>query len=212
MLDVAAARLAFICNPNNPTGSIVPPEVIGAWARQHPEIMFVVDESYLFFAADSCSVRPFDGRNLLVLRSMTKDFALAGLRLGYAIGHGEIIAALRQAQPPWSVSAVAQAGGVAALHSPEHVQQSLAALRAAKSRLVAGLHDFGLHAYPSAVHFFLIKVGNGATFRQALLPRGMLVRDCASFGLSGFVRMAARRPEENERLLVAIREVTSRCD
>jgi threonine-phosphate decarboxylase len=200
-------RLVFLCNPNNPTGTVLPPDEIAAWARRHPRTLFVVDEAYLAFAAGSDSPLAFPAENVLVLRSLTKDCGLAGLRLGYAVGAEDLIAALRQAQPPWSVNALAQVAGVAALRDPDHRRASLERLARAKQELVAGLTRLGLEPVPSAVHFFLLRARDGAAFRQALLRRGILVRDCASFGLPAHVRIAARRPAENERLLHVVREV-----
>jgi threonine-phosphate decarboxylase len=206
-LESLRPRLAFLCNPNNPTGAVLAADGIAAWARQHPRTLFVVDEAYLPFADGLGSALDFAGENVLVLRSMTKDFALAGVRLGYAVGADSLIAPLRRAQPPWSVNALAQAAGVAALRDPAHRQDSLGRLARAKQELVAGLARLGLAPAPSAAHFFLLRVGHGAAFRLALLRRGVLVRDCASFGLPAHVRIAARRPGENERLLNAVREV-----
>jgi L-threonine-O-3-phosphate decarboxylase len=200
-------RMVFICNPNNPTGSVLPPEQIGAWAQAQPEVLFVVDEAYLAFAPGMQSALNMGGDNILVLRSMTKDYALAGLRLGYAVGHGRAIAALERVRPAWNVNAPAQAAGVAALADEAHLRTSLEALRAAKEALLAGLKRLGLAPMPSEVHFFLMRVGEGQAFRQALLRQGILVRDCASFGLPAYVRIATRRPEENARLLAAIAEL-----
>jgi threonine-phosphate decarboxylase len=199
--------LVFLANPNNPTGSTLAPEVLQTWAREYPRTLFVVDEAYLPFAAGLGSAIG-GGENILVLRSMTKDFGLAGLRLGYAVGAERLIAPLRRAQPPWSVNALAQAAGVAALRDPAHRRDSLERLARAGQELARGLTQKGLPPVPSAVHFFLVRVGDGSTFRRALLRRGVLVRDCASFGLPAFVRIAARAPRDNERLLAAVREVT----
>lgn len=199
-------RLAFICNPNNPTGSLLPPEWIDACCRDHPDTLLVVDESYLAFAAAAPSALGLGHDNLLVLRSMTKDYALAGLRLGYAVAPSEpVLTAIRAVQPPWSVSVVAQAAGLAALGDPEHLARTLTLLRTAKDDLVAALQRLGLRPVPSATHFFLVDVGDAASFRRGLLQRGILVRDCASFGLPRHVRIASRRPEENERLVEAVR-------
>jgi histidinol-phosphate/aromatic aminotransferase/cobyric acid decarboxylase-like protein len=139
-----------------------------------------------------------------VLRSMTKDYALAGLRLGYAVGHRRAIAALERVRPAWNVNALAQAAGLAALADESHLQASLAALRAAKEALLAGLRPLGLAPLASEVHFFIMEVGQGRAFREGLLRQGILVRDCASFGLPAYVRIATRHPEENARLLAAI--------
>jgi L-threonine-O-3-phosphate decarboxylase len=199
-------RVVFLCNPNNPTGPVLPAEVIAAWARQHARTLFVVDEAYLPFVPDLGSALAFAGENVLVLRSMTKDFGLAGLRLGYAVSDERVIALLRRVQPPWSVNALAQAAGIAALGDSACRQLSLERLALAKQELVTGLVRLGLAPVASATHFFLVRVGDGGVFRQALLRRGMVVRDCSSFGLPAHVRIAARRPEENERLLAAVGE------
>ncbi len=199
-------QAVFLCNPNNPTGIGQPAEVIVGWARQCPRTLFVVDEAYLPFAPGLGSALTLGGENVLVLRSMTKDLGLAGLRLGYAVGDPNVIALLRRVQPPWSVNALAQAGGVAALGDPTHQRRSLDLLAQARQELMLGLARLGLATVDSVTHFFLVSVGDGAAFRQTLLRRGVLVRDCASFGLPAHVRIATRRPEENERLLAVVRE------
>lgn len=206
-LERLRPRVVFVCNPNNPTGAVLAPDALAILARRHPATLFVVDEAYQPLAPGLESALDSAAENVLVLRSMTKDFGLAGLRLGYAIGPEPLIEPLRRVQPPWSVNALAQAAGVAALRDTSHRERSLELLGRAKAALVAGLTRLGLPTVPSAVLFFLVRVGDGAAFRRALLVRGVLVRDCASFGLPAYVRIAARRPEENERLLAAIREV-----
>jgi histidinol-phosphate aminotransferase len=205
-LESLRPQVVFLCNPNNPTGASLPAEVIAVWARQYVRTLFVVDEAYLPFAPGLASALAFAGENVLVLRSMTKDFGLAGLRLGYAVSDERVVALLRRVQPPWSVNALAQAAGVAALGDPTYRQRSLERLAWAKQELATGLARLGLPPVASAAHFFLVRVGDGGAFRQALLRRGVLVRDCASFGLPAHVRIAARRPEENERLLGTVRE------
>lgn len=203
-------RLVFVCNPNNPTGTVLPPEVISCWAKAHPRTLFVVDEAYLAFAPGLRSILVADEDNILVLRSMTKDYALAGLRLGYAVGHPAMVAALGRVRPAWNVNALAQVAGVAALRDEAHLQTSLGLLGQAKAELVAALRNLGLAPLPSAVHFFLVPVGDARGFRQALLRKGILVRDCTSFGLPTYVRIATRRPEENAHLVKAISVLHSR--
>ncbi len=207
-LSESRPRVAFCCNPNNPTGAATPLEVIAAWAGDNTGTLFVVDEAYLAFAPGLPSaVEVVRGRsvdNILVMRSMTKDYALAGLRLGYAIGPVPIISTLAKVRPAWNVNALAQAAGLAALADQSHLRQTLAALHEAKTELIAGLERLGRRAFPSAVHFFLLEVGNGAAFRRSLLRHGLQVRDCASFGLPAYVRIATRRPAENARLLQAL--------
>ncbi|NOX61327.1 MAG: histidinol-phosphate aminotransferase family protein [Chloroflexi bacterium] len=207
-IDQALARLrprvCFLCNPNNPTGQVVSQAHLAHWADAHPRTLFVVDEAYLPFVPDTPSAINLARPNILVLRSMTKNYALAGLRLGYALGPRPLIEALARFRPPWSVNAFAQAAGLAALADEAHRQRTLTVLRRECAMFRLQLKRLGLTPLPSATHFFLIEVGDGAAFRRRLLPKGILVRDAASFGLPAYVRLATRRPEENQRLLQAL--------
>ena len=195
-------ELVFLCNPNNPTGQYLPAEVIAGWAKVNAHTLFVVDEAYLAFVAGARSSLSLSLDNVVVLRSMTKDYALAGLRLGYVVSSNRaLIAAITQARPAWNVNALAQAAGLAALSDGTYLQRGLAELGQASRLLTAGLAALGLIALPSTTHYFLLAVGDGRLFRQGLLKQGLLVRDCTSFGLPEYVRIASRRPAENERLL-----------
>jgi len=207
VLDSWQPQLVFLCNPNNPTGASLAAHEILDWSSNYQKTIFVVDESYISFASHLGSAIDTRRNNLLVLRSMTKDYALAGLRLGYAVGAEELITALAHVGPPWRVNALAQAAGVAALSDREHLQRTLEKLAAAKIELMVALRELGMQVLPSAAPFFLVRVDNGAAVRRALLHKGILVRDCASFGLPHYVRICTRRPEENARLVAALREV-----
>jgi histidinol-phosphate aminotransferase len=201
-------RLVFLCNPNNPTGTALDLQVLKKWVNEQPHTLFLVDESYLTFTPGLASVINAQRDNVLALRSMTKDYALAGLRLGYAVGAEELIATLAHVRPPWSVNALAQAAGIAALHDREHLLRSVELLAAAKGELTAALAAMGMKVLPSVAPFFLVRVGDGAAVRRALLHKSILVRDCASFGLPEYIRICTRRPEENSRLVAALHEVT----
>jgi len=201
MLDSANHRAVFLCNPNNPTGQALPPTAILAWAEAHPRTLFIVDEAYLAFVPDLESVVSSRRPNLLVLRSMTKDYALAGLRLGYAVGDERLIHALEAVRPAWNVNALAQAAGLAALSDEPYYQITLAQLRDEKTFLLNGLKELGFSPVPSPTQFFLLPVGNAAQFRQNLLRHGILVRDCTSFGLPEYVRISPRTRQENQRFL-----------
>jgi L-threonine-O-3-phosphate decarboxylase len=207
VLDSRPPRLVFLCNPNNPTGTVLEADVITNWIFSHPRTLFIVDESYLAFVPGLGSAVDAKQDNVLVLRSMTKDYALAGLRLGYAAGAEKLIAALVRVRPPWSVNAVAQTAGLAALRDQHHLCRSLELLAAAKAELMTALTELGIQVLPSAAPFFLVRVGNAAAVRRALLHKGILVRDCDSFGLPEFIRICTRRPEENARLVAALGEV-----
>ena len=138
---------------------------------------------------------------------MTKAHGLAGLRLGFGVGHAAVVEAMRRAAPPWSVNAPAQAAGVVVMAEQERLAQSLSELARAKPSLVDGLASLGRAPLPSATHFFLVRVGDGAATREALLRRGILVRDCASFGLPEFIRLSTQTQDANARLLAVMREI-----
>ncbi len=200
-------RLMFICNPNNPTGTHMPVECIANWAVRYPETLFVVDEAYLpFMAGAPPSMISHMSSNILVLHSMTKAHALAGVRLGYAVGAAEVIAVLGKVRPTWNVNAIAQAAGIVALDDVSHLTQTLAQVSADKAALVASLEALGLAPLPSVTHFFLCEVGPARELRQSLLQRGILVRDCASFGLPSYIRLASRRPSDNAQLIRVVSE------
>lgn len=206
-LDERDPRLFFLCRPNNPTGEVLSLDALSGWVQRHPRTLFVVDEAYLAFAPGCRSALSLAADNILVLRSMTKDYGLAGLRLGYAVGTPAVIEAVARACPPWNVNALAQAAGLAALADEDHVRRSLDRLGRAKRQLVADLEGLGLSPLPSAVHFFLVPVGDASAFRNGLLRQRILVRDCTSFGLPGMVRIATRCPEENAQLVAAVRKM-----
>jgi histidinol-phosphate aminotransferase len=194
----------FLCHPNNPTGQIFPLQALVQWAAAHPATLFVVDESYLSFVLDAPTALELVADNILVLRSLTKAQALAGLRLGYAIGHEDVVAALRRVQPPWSVNALAQAAGVAALRDQAHTERSLANLVGIRQAFVRELAAGGRAPLPTSTHFFLLPVENASACRRKLLSQGLVVRDCRSFGLPRHIRIATRKPEENARLAAAL--------
>lgn len=200
-LASAHFRAVFLCNPNNPTGQILPPETVLAWAEQYPHTLFVVDEAYLSFVPGLRSVASTLLPNILVLRSMTKDYALAGLRLGFAVGEQSLIQALAVVRPAWNVNSFAQAAGLAALADENYYQITLAQLRAEKDFLINGLAALDFRPVSSNTHFFLLPVQNAACFRQNLLRRAILVRDCTSFGLPDYIRISTRTHKENQQLL-----------
>lgn len=209
LTDTPSVKAVFICNPNNPTGVLEPPNTIRDLASRHRDALFVVDEAYVpFVDAGASCLNGGLGDNLLVLRSMTKDCAIPGLRLGYAVAMPEIIRVLRVVQPTWSVGAPAQAAGLAALRCAGGFQaEGLALLTEAKRYLMSAIAELGLEVMPSAANFFLARVGDGAAFRRALMGEGCCVRDCASFGLPEYVRIAVRTVPECKKLVSAIARV-----
>lgn len=212
-------RLTFLCNPNNPTGIYLAQEAVEALAAACREGLLVVDEAYRAFVASPWPSEPLIERgpglspaegNVVLLRSMTKDHALAGLRLGYALASPEVVATLKKVQPSWSVNAVAQVAGLAVLSDADHLSETLPKIAEAKAYLVEELTHLGLRVVPSAANFLLVEVGDGQSLRRKLLSHGLMVRDCTSFGLPEYVRIAARRLEECRRLIKTLRQLLIR--
>ena len=197
--------MVFLCNPNNPTGQRLDEDAVRVIAESCGDGLLVLDEAFIRFVRPPLVVRG-DARaaNVLVLRSMTKDYALTGLRLGYALASRDVLAAMAKVQPPWSVNALAQAAGVAALDDEAHLRSSMAAVARAKESLVARVERLGLPVVPSQVHYFLVRVPSARVCAEGLLRSGILVRDGTSFGLPHHVRIATRRPEENRELVRAL--------
>jgi histidinol-phosphate aminotransferase len=195
-------RLVFLCNPNNPTGLYLEDSDVRRIAQTCTGGFLVLDEAYRSFVAPS-PFGPLPTSNTLVLRSMTKDFALAGLRLGYALGPPALLDVMRAIQPPWSVSSAAQAAGLASLYDLGHLYRTLELTRQSMLALRAALSALGVYILPGKLHYTLIDVGYAAAWRKQLMASGCLVRDCSSFGLTRYVRVSTRSTEENHRLVQA---------
>jgi histidinol-phosphate aminotransferase len=209
----ARPRLAFLCNPNNPTGTWLTRPELELLLGALPDGLLVVDEAYLELAGrDSPAAPLLDAPNLVLLRSMTKDYGLPGLRLGYAVSSAAVIRALGAAQPPWSVNAAAQAAGLAALGAAAHVEAGRRAAAEARAYLEPRLTALGYRCLPSTANFWLIEVPDAPTFRQTLLRAGIQVRDCSSFGLPNYIRLAARPLPECERLIGALERLPTPVD
>ncbi|MBI4307523.1 MAG: histidinol-phosphate aminotransferase family protein [Chloroflexi bacterium] len=206
-----APALVFLCNPNNPTGVYLDRRAVRRLLDEAPDATLVLDEAYAPFVETPwpCLDMVENGR-VVVLRSMTKDGALAGLRLGYAVAREDVIERLRALQPSWSVNAAAQAAGLAALTDVEHLARARAEVRRAIAYLREALRDMGLYVAPSLANFVLTEVGDAPAVRLALLRRNLCVRDCTSFGLPTFIRIGARRLPDCQRLVTALRDALGR--
>ncbi len=199
-------RLVFLCNPNNPTGVYLSQAELVHLLDSLGDAILVVDEAYLSFvdAPWRCEDLAQAHDNVIVVRSMTKAWGMPGVRLGYALASQERIQAMARQQPTWSVSAYAQAAGLAALGDTTHVEQGRKLAREAMAYLERELAALGLRAQPTSANFMLVHVGDAAAVRAALLRRGVNVRDCTSFGLPAYIRVVARPIPECERLLAAM--------
>lgn len=212
---IREVELIFLCNPNNPTGQLWTGEELGAILEEARRrgAMLVLDEAFIEFAPEGFSlVREAPRRpNLLVLRSLTKSFALAGLRLGYLVARAELVERVSRWQPPWSVNALAQLAAVECAGRADHLRRTRGYLRRERRLLERALGGFPeLEPLPSAANFLLVRLRgvSAAGLSAELARRGVLVRDCSGLpGLRGeFIRVAVRRRRENLRLISVLRE------
>jgi histidinol-phosphate aminotransferase len=189
------ARVVWICDPNNPTGTLISPADWSAFLDAlPPEATVIADEAYIDFAdpALRCD-RTRDvlaGRPLIIVRSFSKIFGLAGLRLGYAVGDPEVARLLDIVQEPFNVNRVALAAGVASLSDADFVDRRRVEVAAARDVLERDLKEAGIRVLPSQTNFSLIELGrDDVPVCEALLRRGVLIRPGANFGLPGFARI-----------------------
>jgi histidinol-phosphate/aromatic aminotransferase/cobyric acid decarboxylase-like protein len=204
-------RLAFLAAPTSPVGTAIGREALRAVADACAMVggMLVLDQAYDAFLAEPLGTPALPGHPAVVhLRSLTKDHALAGVRVGFAIGPAAVIAAIEGVRVPWAASSVAQAAGAAALSDSAraYVLETTRTLRASAAALFSGSRTNATLA--TATHYGLIRVGDGRRVRDALLGEdGIGVRDCRSFGLPAYIRVAARTAGENAALAAALRRV-----
>jgi threonine-phosphate decarboxylase len=212
-------RIVFVCNPNSPTGSVIPRDRLEQLCREmeQKKIWLVIDEAFIdFCAAHSMVSLVARYKYLLILRSFTKFYGMPGIRLGYVIGRPEVIRTIRPVLPPWSVNQMAQVAGVAALEDEDFRRRTLVFTDRARNQFVSRLRTLPeLRVYPSDVNFILVGLPRWCSSRRIqdrLFEQGVLVRDCRSF--SGMrepaFRLAVRRPSENRRLVTLLKEILVR--
>jgi len=204
--------LVFIGQPNNPTGSLCDADALRALALRHPSVTFVMDEAFADFVEGMDSLTKRRPVNVLVMLSLTKFFAMPGLRLGCAIGEPAIIRRMKELLPPWSVNTLAQAIGVEALKDKSYAEHTRQYVRDQRETLTTELRAIdGLTVYTGEANFVLVRIDSGKVKAQQLagelLKKGIAIRLCENFdGLdSRFFRVAVRTGDENSRLCDAVR-------
>ncbi len=194
--------LAFICNPNNPTGKLVGRADMLKIAQAACEYgcYLVVDEAFIdFLPGMSLAAEVEHNPYLIVLRSMTKFYALSGLRLGYGIYPSHLVEIMRQHKQPWTVNTMAQRAGIAALGDLAYAKETFRMIAREKQFMEDNFSRLGIEYIPSAVNYYLIRLDRATTIIDKLLGKGILVRDCRSFGLDeSYVRVAVKSRKHNE--------------
>ncbi|MCM3670846.1 threonine-phosphate decarboxylase CobD [Mesobacillus maritimus] len=210
----------FFCNPNNPTGLYYPDAVVKELllACKKQNCLLIIDEAFYDFVYYYESITKYilEFPNLLIIRSMTKMFAIPGLRLGYVLGDSKIIKCLARFQPEWSVNAIALKVGEWCLDSENYRKETLHLIMSEKKRLFAFFHHLQFKVSPSETNFYLVKdptLDNQFPMFQFLIKRGIIPRHTMNFpGLEGkWLRFAVKSPSENNQLMEAIQQWKSDC-
>jgi histidinol-phosphate aminotransferase len=205
--------LLFIDTPNNPTGSIIRKKDLSRIIDAlHPETLLVLDEAYHEFVVskDYLSGIHFvkEGlENIVVLRTFSKAYGLAGLRIGYGITSEVVAELLNKVRQPFNVTIPAQEAALAALKDEKHVQRSVELSEKAKRYLYKKLDEMGLEYNPSYANFVLIKVGNGREVFEKLLRRGIIVREMSAYGFPEHIRVSVGKMKEMEKFVKELKEV-----
>jgi histidinol-phosphate aminotransferase len=205
-------RIMFVANPNNPTGTIAErAELVDLINNIPPHVLLVMDEAYIEFLEDVVDFLPFVRRNLkpnlILMRTFSKIYGLAGLRVGYGVGTTELISALEKIRQPFNINTMAQVAALAALDDTEHVQRTRSNNFAGRGYLEGELRKLGLSFVPSFANFILVKVGDGQKTFLDLQNLGVIVRPMAGYQLPEFVRISIGTSAENTRCIEALRKV-----
>lgn len=205
-------RIVFLANPNNPTGTAYRKK---EWERFleriDSDVLVIVDEAYFEYVSDPDypdSLRYHrDRKAILTMRTFSKLYGLAGLRIGYAIGDKDIVGLMHRVRQPFNVNAAAQWAALAALGDHEHVERTLKVNRDGMSYLTQQIARLGLKQVPSQANFVLVRVGNGEEIFKRLLPFGVIVRPMGAYDLPGYIRVTVGKMEENVRFIECLKGI-----
>lgn len=206
-------RLLFLCNPNNPTGTTNSADELRRLLERVPDdVLIVADEAYVEFVErsdypDLLAELRAGRQNLIVLRTFAKIYGLAGLRLGYAFGHPDVMGYLERARPTFNVNALAQAAGLAALEDGDHVALSRTHANACRAQFMSELVGLGLKPIPSNTNFIAVEVGDDMEVTTALMDQGFTVTPLSGWGIPGHIRISFGTEAENVRFFIALRQV-----
>jgi histidinol-phosphate aminotransferase len=205
-------RLVLLANPNNPTGTIFHRDEWEWFLKQVPEeTLILVDEAYFEYVQDSeypDSLRYHsDHKMLFTVRTFSKLYGLAGLRVGYGVGSSELIELMQRVRQPFNVNAAAQWAALAAIGDTEHVRRTLEVNREGMEYLTRELTALGVQYVPSHANFLLLRVGDGNAIFQRLLIEGIIVRPMAVYGLPQYIRVTIGTMTENERFIESLKKV-----
>lgn len=207
-LVAAEGSVTFLANPNSPTGTYVPVEQVRELADSLRGVL-CVDEAYVDFAGADCMKLACERPNVLVMRTLSKGYSLAGLRFGFAVGHPDLIEGLIKVKDSYNVDAIAIAAATAAISDQAYREQTRQKVIAERTRLIANLQRLGLHSLPSESNFIFTRATQpeAEELYESLKARNILVRYFKSPGLSDFLRITVGTSEQNDALMAALTEL-----
>jgi len=209
-------KIVFIANPNNPTGTMVKRDEVQWFLDKVPEdILVVIDEAYFEYVDDPDYPDTLEyhesGKSILTVRTFSKIYGLAGIRLGYGVGNEKIVSQMQRVRHPFNVSSVAQSGGIAALDDAEHIRRSKEMNRGGLNYLISELSKLGIKFAPTYANFILIDLEKDPTeLYNTLLREGVIVRPVAGYGLKTHLRVTIGLMEENIKFINALRKILER--
>ncbi|MFH1309878.1 MAG: histidinol-phosphate transaminase [Candidatus Omnitrophota bacterium] len=208
-----ATKIIFIANPDNPTGTYVSNDDLRAFIDKLPkDILIFIDEAYYEFARGEDYPETFDiikrqDRNVVIARTFSKAYGLAGLRVGYGVAREDIALLLNKVREPFNVNSIAQAAAIAALEDNEHLQASVSLVLSEKEKFYQKFESLGLEYIPSRANFIAVNTKRDSKqVFEYLLRKGIIVREMSAWGLDGFIRVNIGLPEENEAFFKAFME------
>lgn len=205
-------RIVFVANPNNPTGTVASREALARFVNAvPPNVLLALDEAYIEFLDEPLDllteIRNGTKPNLLLMRTFSKIYGLAGLRIGYGIGHPDFIAALEKIRQPFNINSVAQAGALAALDDIKHVEKTRKTNFKGLRFYARSFRKLKLEFVPSAANFILVRVGDGQRVFTEMQKLGVIVRPMGGYQLPEWIRISIGTPKENQRCLEALKVV-----
>ena len=202
-------RIVFVANPNNPTGTLAPREEVIKFVNDVPDdVLLVMDEAYIEFLGDAVDLVPLirlgARKNLVLMRTFSKIYGLAGLRVGYGIADAGLISAFEKVRQPFNINLLAQAAALAALDDDEHVRKTRANNFGGLQFFEKAFRRLNLQFVPSSANFILVRVGEGQRIFDAMQKLGVIVRPMGGYQLPEWIRLSIGTPQENERSLGAL--------
>lgn len=204
--------MIFVNNPNNPTGTIVSRNAFEAFLEQVPaDVMVVMDEAYIEFVRDrTCTGLDYlnGEKNVVTLRTFSKTYGLAGLRIGYGVMKEDLADLMHRVRQPFNTNLLAQVGALAALDDDAFLDETISTVHTGLDFLYRKMEELGLRYFPTQTNFFLIDLERDAHgVFEDMLRRGVIVRPMATYGYPNYLRITVGLPEENQRLVEALREI-----